>query len=174
MTVLRPFVIWALLALISVTCGCTTLVSLKRELAEQPPRRIQRKEDAVAAFEAQRDSAQLQAALNRWNEGNQAACYQQLASLVEKRPKFVEARLQLAEMHLFQGEFALAEQQVRAALVVAPERADLHDCLGRVLEAGSRNEEAAHQFQKAAELEPAIELYRLAATPQRGSPAAQR
>jgi Tfp pilus assembly protein PilF len=143
-----------------LTTGCTTWPSLKRELAQQPPRRNERKEEVLVAFEAQRDAAQLQAALDRFNEGNHAACHQQLAALVERRPQFVEARLQLAEFHLCHGELDQAQEQLRAALVLAPQRADLHDCLGRVLEAGSRDREAAEHFQTAAKLEPGNELYR--------------
>ncbi len=158
-----------LIALLTATgsCGCTTLSSLKRDLAEQPPRRKERQENVVAAFEAKRDAAQLQAALTRWNEGNHAACEQLLTGLVQRKPQLVEARLQLAELHLFRGEMEPAEQQLRAALAIAPQRADLHDCLARVLEASSRTEEALTHFQKAAELEPGSDLYRLAAAPLR-------
>ena len=95
--------------------GCTSLGTLKGEMAEQPPRRQERKEDAIASFEAHRQAAQLQAALNRFREGNEAACYQQIVSLVEQYPQNVDARLQLAELHLLRGELASAEEQIRAA-----------------------------------------------------------
>jgi Tfp pilus assembly protein PilF len=159
----RVGILIALTVVAAAPPGCTTLSNLKRELAEQPPRRKQRQEQAVASFEAQRDAAQLQAALNRWNEGNQAACEQILASLVERKPQYVDARLQLAELQLFRGQIEPAEQQLRAALAIAPQRADLHDCLARVLEASARDSEALAHFQKAAELAPDKELYRLAA-----------
>jgi Tfp pilus assembly protein PilF len=145
--------------------GCTTLSSLKREMAEQPPRRKQRKEEVVAAFEAKRDAARLEAALNRWNEGNEAACHQQLASLVKGKPQFVDARLQFAELLLYRGELDEARQQLRAALELAPQRADLHDCLGRVLEAASQHDEALVHFHRAAELEPDNVLYRSPGAP---------
>jgi Tfp pilus assembly protein PilF len=137
-------------------------------MAEQPPRRKERKEEVLADFEARRDAARLQAALNRWTEGNEAACYQQLADLVKTRPQFVDARLQLAELLLYRGDLDEAKQQLQAALETAPNRADLHDCLGRVLEAGSQHEEALAQFRRAAELEPGNVLYRSPPTRSRG------
>ena len=140
--------------------GCTTLSAWRGELAQQPPRRKQRKEKVVASFEAQRDAARLTAALNRWNEGNEAACYEQLASLVQGKPHYVDARLQLAELLLYRGQFDEARSQLQAALELEPDRGDLHDCLGRVLEADSKFSEARVHFQKAAELEPMSELYR--------------
>ena len=147
----------------AMSSGCATLSSMRRELAEQPPRRKERQEKTVAAFEAQRDAAQLAAALNRWNEGNHAACEDLLTSLVQRKPQYVDARLQLAELYLFREETSRAEEQLRAALQIAPQRADVHDCLARVLEADERSSEALAHFQKAAELDPNSELYRLAA-----------
>jgi Tfp pilus assembly protein PilF len=160
-----PIVLTLLILAGAMSSGCATLSSMRRDLAEQPPKRKQRQEKVVAAFEAQRDAAQLEAALNRWNEGNHAACEQLLTSLVERKPQYVDARLQLAELHLFREETDPAEEQLRAALAIAPQRADLHDCLARVLEASERNSEAVVHFQKAAELDPNSELYRLAAAP---------
>lgn len=155
-----------LLALIvgfsGLASGCATLPALKRELAAQPPRRTERKEQAVAAFEAQRNAAQLEAALNRFAEGNEAACYQQLVLLVERNPQFADARLQLAELHLHRGQLAEAESQIRAALALASDRAEFHDCLARVLEQGARGDQAARHFQMAAAIEPAMDLDRTA------------
>lgn len=136
--------------------GCTSLGTLKGEMAEQPPRRQERKEDAIASFEAHRQAAQLQAALNRFREGNEAACYQQIVSLVEQYPQNVDARLQLAELHLLRGELASAEEQIRAALALSPQRGELHDCLGRILEASSRPDESSAAFAQAQHLEPAL------------------
>ncbi len=147
----------------ATTAGCTTLSSLKRDLAEQPPKRKERHQKAVASFEAQRDEAQLQAALSRFSEGNHAACEELLTSLVARKPQNVDARLQLAELYLLREETGPAEQQLRAAMEVAPQRADLHDCLARVLEASGRGSEALAHYQKAADLDPQSELYRLAA-----------
>lgn len=150
------------LCVLTAATGCTTLSSLRRELAEQPPKRQQRQEKAVTSFEAQRDFAQLQAALSRFREGNHAACEELLTSLVARKPQNVDARLQLAELYLFREQTGPAEEHLRSALAVAPERADLHDCLARVLEASGRDSEALAHYQQAAELDPQSELYRLA------------
>lgn len=151
----RCCLLFAAAAVLSAA-GCTTLGTLKSDMAGQPPRRQERKEEAVAAFEAHRQAAQLQAALDRFREGNEAACYQQLAELVEQYPQNVDARLQLAELQLLRGELAPAEEQIRAALALSPRRAELHDCLGRILEASSRSDESAAAFQQAAHLEPGL------------------
>lgn len=147
---------FAAAAILSLAGGCTTLGTLKNDMAEKPPRRQERKEEAVAAFEAHRQAAQLQAALDRFREGNEAACYTQLAELVEQYPQNGDARLQLAELHLLRGELAPAEEQIRAALALSPQRAELHDCLGRILEASSRSDESAAAFAQAEHLEPAL------------------
>ena len=161
----RVRALYLLLLPLLVVCatGCTTLSSLRRELAEQPPKRKERQQQVVASFESQRDAAQLQAALSRFSEGNHAACEELLASLVARKPQNVEARLQLAEFYLFHQQTGPAEEQLTAALAIAPNGADLHDCLARVLEASDRSSEAIVHHQKAAELDPKSELYRLAA-----------
>ena len=151
------------IALAALASGCTTFSSLRRELAEQPPKRKARREQVVSSFESQRDAAQLQAALSRFSEGNHAACEELLTSLVARKPQYVDARLQLAEFYLLREETGLAEQHLHAALEIAPQRADLHDCLARVLEASGRGGEALAHSQKAAELDPQSELYGLTA-----------
>ena len=113
-------------------------------------------------FEKQRDTAQLQAALNRWKEGNVAACERALGSLVEQRPQFVDARVQFAELLLYQNNPAAAQDQLRAALELAPDRADIHHSLAVALEAGGNSDTAAEHFRKAAELEPESPVYQMA------------
>lgn len=113
-------------------------------------------------FESQRDSAQLQAALNRWKEGNVAACERALASLVHQRPQFVEARIHYAELLLSQNNAAAAEEQLREALKLAPGRADIYHALALAVEASGNSAAAAEFFQKAAQLEPENPLYQLA------------
>ena len=113
-------------------------------------------------FENQRDTAQLQAAMNRWKEGNTAACERALASLVEQRPHFVEARVQYAELMLSQNNPAGAANQLREALQLAPDRADIHHSLAIALEAGGNADAAAKHFRKALELEPESPVFQMA------------
>jgi Tfp pilus assembly protein PilF len=132
--------------------GCSGLRPGRTSVADaSSPQRL-RKDDAIAAFEARRDAAQIQAALDRWEEGNFAACGALLRGVVERNPQQVDARLQLAEWLLHEQELDEAQQQARAALILAPERADVHDCLGRVLEATGQVQAAYDHFRRAAEL----------------------
>lgn len=119
----------------------------------------------IADFETRRDQAQLDAALNRWREGNAAACEQGLRQLVESRPEFVEARVQLGEWLLMQEDVAGARAQLMEALRLNPGHAAAHHSLGLVLEATGQTSEAQAAFQRARELEPENGLYQLSAQP---------
>ena len=121
-----------------------------------------RKAEMVTQFESQRDQAQLQAALNRWKEGHVAACERALSILVERRPEFVDARVQYAELLMAKENPAAAEHQLRTSLQLAPERADIHHSLAMALNAGGNSAEAAVHFRKAAELEPSSPVYQMA------------
>ncbi len=113
-------------------------------------------------FENQRDSAQLQAALNRWKEGNIDACQMALAKLVQQRPNFVEAHIQYAELMLFQKNPSAAQDQLNQALKLAPGRADIYHALAVAQEAGGNAATAAENFRKAAELDPENPVYQMA------------
>ena len=150
------------LALVLVlACGCA---SMKGATSKGVPTPItaERKAEILASFEAQRDSAQLQSALNRWKEGNVAACQRALESLVERRPNFVDARVQYAELLLSQDNLPAAETQLSEALRLAPDRADVHHSLAVVFEAEGQANQAAEHFRRAAELAPDSPLYQFA------------
>lgn len=143
------------------TCGCAATHGGASKAKLPEPLSAQNKAEALASFETQRDAAQLQAALNRWKEGNSAACERALASLVAKRPEFVEARVQYAELLLSGNYLSAAEFQLREALRLAPDRADAHHSLAIVLEAAG-SAEATEHFRRAAELEPENPVYQFA------------
>ena len=155
-----PLCFMALLVMVISGCASTKPAVTQGKLP--PPLDEDRKKEVIAHFESQRDSAQLQAALNRWKEGNPAACERALASLVAQRPDYAEARVQYAELLVYQGNPAAAEHQLREALRLAPERADIYHSLGMALEAGGSSSAAAEQFRRAAELEPEVAMYQLA------------
>ena len=148
-----------LLLAAAFSCGCAATQSKSKLPA---PLSDESKAQALASFESQRDTAQLQAALNRWQEGNPAACERALANLVQKRPDFVEARVQYAELLISRDYLSAAEFQLREALRLSPDRADAHHSLAIVLESASKPAEAAEHFRRAAELEPENPVYALA------------
>jgi predicted Zn-dependent protease len=143
-------------------CGCVTTKPPTLVKGNVPPLNPARKAEVVTQFETQRDQAQLQAAMNRWKEGNITACERALAILVERRPEFVDARVQYAELLIAKENPAAAEHQLRTALRLAPERADIHHSLAMALNAGGNSAEAAGHFRKAAELEPESPVYQMA------------
>jgi predicted Zn-dependent protease len=156
----------AALPLVMVTALCCGCVSAGPTAATKgklpPPLSPERRAEVIAQFESQRDNAQLQAALNRWREGNSSACERALASLVEKRPEFVDARVQYAELLVSKDNPAAAEHQLREALRLAPERADIHYSLAIALNSGGNPAAATEHFRKAAELDPQSPVYQAA------------
>jgi predicted Zn-dependent protease len=147
----------------ALCCGCVaTGPTAAKKGKLPPPLSPERKAEVIAQFESQRDNAQLQAALNRWKEGNPSACERALASLVDKRPEFVEARVQYAELLVSKDNPAAAEHQLREALRLAPDRADVHYSLAIALNSGGNPAAAAQHFHKAAELEPESPVYQMA------------
>lgn len=132
-----------LLAALLLFTGCA---ARREQLISRPTvtdQRDARRESAVQAFEQQRDAMQLQAALDRYHQGDLAGCESRLAALVERRPDFVAARLHLAEIVWSRGDAALAEQHYRAVLSLEPGHAEAQHGLGLLLEGEGPLEEAA-------------------------------
>jgi len=121
--------------------------------------REERAKEALQDFEERRDAAQLEAALDRWKQGDAGRAEAMLSAIVNRRPDYVEARVLLAEV-LWSRNDASAEQQLRTVLELQPNRADAHHALGLVLDGTERAEEARQHLSKAAELEPANDVYR--------------
>jgi Flp pilus assembly protein TadD len=130
----------------------------------QPPTtsqtREEREAEVVREFEQRRDLAQLQAAIDRWKLGNASRAEAMLTAIVNRRPDCLEARLRLAEILWSRGDPA-AETHLRAVLQSQPDQAEAHHALGLLLDATGRGEEASYHLAKAAEMEPANEVYRL-------------
>jgi Tfp pilus assembly protein PilF len=110
----------------------------------------------LESFEQQRDTMQLQAALDRFNQGDYAGCESRLAALVERRPDFVPARLRLAEILWSRGDAATAEQHYIAVLALQPDLAEAHHGLGTLLETEGRFDEAAEHLARSAELDASL------------------
>jgi Flp pilus assembly protein TadD len=121
--------------------------------------REERAKEALQDFEERRDAAQLEASLDRWKQGDVSRAEAMLSAIVNRRPDYVEARVLLAEV-LWSLNDASAEGHLRAVLELQPNRADAHHALGLVLDGTGQTEEARQHLSKAAELEPANEVYR--------------
>jgi tetratricopeptide (TPR) repeat protein len=93
----------------------------------------------------------VQLALSQ-NSPSQAEAYAQ--ELVQKFPANTDGRVILGEILLHRGQPRLAEEQFIAAGRIAPKRADLHMDLGRVYAAETKMNQAEHEFETAAQLDP--------------------
>jgi predicted Zn-dependent protease len=125
--------------------------------------RGERRAHAIEQFETHRDTAQFQAAMDRWRTGDSITCESQLRALVARKPNHLEARRALADLALERGDDAAAEQELRAALAIVPDDAPTHHALGLLLESSGRGGEADQHFRRAATLEPANALFQLTA-----------
>ena len=125
------------------------------------PLRKDRQEDAIREFEQHRNTAQLEAALDCWQQGDVAGCESRLAALVQRCPDFTDARLHLAEVLWSRGDAAAAEPHLLAVLQSQPDRADAHHTLGLILDASGRRAQALQHLQRATQLEPDNDVYQL-------------
>jgi Tfp pilus assembly protein PilF len=114
--------------------------------------RTAHREAVVQSFEQHRDAMQLQAALDRFEQGDDAGCEERLTTLVQRRPDYLPARLRLAEILWSRGNAAAAEEHYQAVLAIDPGHAEAHHGLGTLLEAEGRTGEAAAHFARSAEL----------------------
>jgi Tfp pilus assembly protein PilF len=153
----------SILAMNVVVLLCAGCAGWKESIASKPvtPVRKERAEDAVRSFEERRDAAQLQAALERWQQGDGAGCEARLEAIVQRRPDYAEARLRLGEVLLQRGDAEAAQQHMLAALELQPNWAEAHHAFGLLLAAEGLEDEAAQYLARAAELEPQNEVYRL-------------
>jgi Tfp pilus assembly protein PilF len=149
------------LATAAALCGCRGSFPLAIPTGGVTAERQERSGQAIQQFEQYRDAAQLEAALDRWQQNDIAGCETRLRTLIVRRPDFLAARLRLAELAWSFGDAAEAETQYRAALGLAADRPDIHHALGLVLEATGRVDEAHVHFVRAAEIAPDDEVLEL-------------
>ena len=147
-----------LVGLLAILAGCA---GWKDRL--KPPSvtadREARSAEAIREFEERRDSAQLEAALDRWKQGDISTAEASLAAIIRRRPDCNDARMRLAEILWSRNDIA-AEPHLRAVLQTEPNRAEAHHALGLLLDGTGRADEAHQYLTKAAELEPENEIYR--------------
>jgi Tfp pilus assembly protein PilF len=151
------------------TLGCNSLPTLPgaRKKSPTPPQTTaERKREAIGAFERQRDGAQVQAAISHWQRGEVEKSRAMLTAIIQRSPGDVNARLRFAELLISQDELEAAETQLRECLSVAPQSAEAHHALGMLLaDFPGREQECQTHLRRAAELEPANELFVAAASP---------
>lgn len=162
------------LFLLIATClllasGCATPGFLKKSGEDVGPVRGDRREQAMRQFEVHRDSAQYQAAMDRWKAGDPFTCEAQLQSLVERNPKHMQAHQALADLAMERGDTETAEQKLRELLKLAPEDAQTHHSLGMLLELKNQHEEGRQHLKRATELAPENTLYQLCVQPDASS-----
>ena len=160
-----PLLLAICCVLVSPSGGCSALRTWgkKSEETDVGKLRERRREEVGHDFERRRSTAQLQAARERAEHGDPEAAEQILQSVIARDATNVAAREQLAELYWAHEQLAEAEQQLRDALSLAPERAELHHLLGILLDARGNETEADTYLTRAVELDPANDLFRLTA-----------
>jgi predicted Zn-dependent protease len=162
---------WALLSAVCLSaCGCAAPKLWKPGGPDVAPLRGQRRDEALLRFDAHRDAAQYQAAMDRWRANDAFTCEAQLRGIVRRNPKHLEARQALADMMLDRGDTAAAEQELRELLKIAPDDPQTNHSLGLLLQSLDRNDEAQPHLVRAAELAPDNTLYQLCAQPELALP----
>jgi Flp pilus assembly protein TadD len=156
-----------LVAAVASCTGCASLPGMfspPNPAQESPQTYAERKQAAVAAFEKQRDKAQVQAAVNCWERGEVQKSIALLTACVQRSPSDVTARLRLAEVFASQNELAAATEQLAECLRLAPDHAEAHHTLGLIYsELPDQQPQATFHLRRASELEPENEVYLAAA-----------
>ena len=128
--------------------------------ADVAQQRQVREADAVKLFEAHRDEAQLQAALDRWAQGDPAGCETRLRALVNRHPGDNQVRLHLAELLWSQGAAREAESELQQVLAAEPASGAAHHLMGMVLAENGRQDEARGHLALATSLDPENAVFR--------------
>ena len=123
--------------------------------------RQRRQEGVLRGFEQRRQQAQYQAALSRWQQQDTEECRRLLADLIERQPEHLEATLLMAELEASLGEHEAALAKVRRLVENRPADARGHYTLAMLLDGAGQSAEAVAHFQRASQLNPDNEIYRL-------------
>jgi tetratricopeptide (TPR) repeat protein len=121
--------------------------------------REQRKKMVAKEFDLQRDRAQYQAALGRWEQGDVAGCRQALATLLARNPDHRDGQLLAAQIDLFDGKPKSALEHARHVLVELPNDAQAHYQAALALDAMGQMADAVPHYEQAARLGPGEEVY---------------
>lgn len=158
---MRYLPLTAILVLASLASGCVSFPSLKPPVDDVAVKREARAQQALADFERRRDGAQLEAASDRYSQGDLTGCRELVMPLLERQPDAIAPRLLLAHVYRDLGQPAEAERELRTALAAHDTSAAIHYELGLLLDEQRKAAEALVHLRRAVELEPQNDLYAL-------------
>lgn len=141
--------------------GCTALKTLKLPMGDVRPQRLERNDDVAGSYKIRRNDAQFAVATELWQKDDGPACEAALMTILERDPRHRDARRLLADLYVEREQLPAARGQLDQLLHHYPDDAQAHHSLGMVLESLGEPEQALKHLDRAAELEPANELYAL-------------
>ena len=132
-----------------------------KSVASTPAAELQRRKKMVAQeFDSQRDRAQYQAAMGRWQQDDVAGCRQALAILLARNPDHREGHLLAAQVDLSDNKPKAALEHARHVLVAFPNDAEAHYEAALALDAMGQMADALPHYEQAARLAPDEDAYR--------------
>jgi predicted Zn-dependent protease len=147
------------IVLAASAAGCASGFFPKPKAEDVAAAQEKRHEEVVAAFEQKRDSAQFEAAMVRWREGDAAGCRELIEKLIVRNPKHRGGRLLRAEINLLDEKPELALADIEKLVAENPQDAEACHMLALLLEATGRQAEALVHFERAADLAPESEVF---------------
>jgi Flp pilus assembly protein TadD len=143
----------------SMLTGCAAMGIPKPKAEVKAEEERQHRAEMLEVFDKKRDAAQFQAALSRWQQGDGPGCRELIQQLLQRSPKHREARMLLAELRLVEETPQTALNDIQKLSSEYPDDAEIEHLLGLLFEASNRNDEALAHFRRAAEIDPANEVY---------------
>jgi tetratricopeptide (TPR) repeat protein len=146
-----------ILLLLVTAAGCATLKNpMAGSLHEE---RKKREAETMHRMADNRDNAEFQSALARWNQQDVDGCRQQLDALLARNPKHRDAGLLMADVLVSTGKSQEALARVAKLADAYPDDADVHYAMGLLLDASGRRAEALPHYDRATKIAPNSEVY---------------
>jgi tetratricopeptide (TPR) repeat protein len=145
--------------LVLLAAGCASTTVWNPTAGGFHDQRKQRDDEVARRFTSQRDNAEFQAALERWNQQDIEGCREQLQRLLARNPDHCDARLLMADVLLASRQPQEALKQVQEAAKKQPESPDVHYALGLMLDSSGAHREALPHYERATKAMPDNEVY---------------
>jgi tetratricopeptide (TPR) repeat protein len=139
--------------------GCASLETPKFGGPDVTSQRKARKEAAVREFEQNRDKAEYEAALARYQQDDLAGCREALQRLLNRNPQHHDALVLMASIDLADNSHDKARDYAQKALQSQPNDPRVQYVLGLLADSEGRTAEAAVFYERAAKLDPSNEVY---------------